>query len=148
MDGSNVDQMIGRDDCNSYIPNFYDLFIPSPVIVSNFCISYDKTDLFIISFLRTFLYMMIYVILEKSIDPNNNPITMGLITTIVWINIIYLMGVIVKQTTFSIGSNQVFGVKKYKETTNQIPYSVNETVGEKSYRLYDPSITPTANQSF
>jgi hypothetical protein len=45
--------------CETYNFNIQDLFVPSLNIYNKLCISYDKTNMFIIGFLRTILILFL-----------------------------------------------------------------------------------------
>lgn len=98
--------MNDNNNCISYESHFFEFFLPSPIIFSKLCISYDKTELFIISLTRIFIYIIIYYLLDESISLDNYRIIKYILLVIIFANIIYIGAVISKKTVFNIGSDQ------------------------------------------
>ena len=125
--------------CVSYEPKFYEYLVPSPVIFTKQCLSYDRTELFIVSSIRLILWMVIYFLFRNIISMNNTNNTnntdnktnnkMGLIDyifiAIFGINILYIGGVVSKVPTFSVGSGETISLFESKSNTyGDIKYSL------------------------
>ncbi len=110
--------------CVSYEPKFYEYFVPSPVIFTKQCLSYDRTELFIVSFIRLVLWMVIYFLFRNVISINNTNIDYIFIA-IFGINILYIGGVVSKVPTFSVGSGETISLFESKSNTyGDIKYSL------------------------
>ncbi len=97
--------MVVSDECISYLPSSYELFFPSPIIINTFCVSTDKTNLFLVSCMRLFLYIIIYYLLDELVSFNEHHIIQYILIVMICVNIMYLGFVVGKSTLFSIGSD-------------------------------------------
>lgn len=75
-------------DCTSYLPQNYEIFIPS-FNFNKFCFTTDRTSLFIVSFTRVLIYVILYNLLQDTI------LRIPLIIIVI-INILYLGIIIVR----------------------------------------------------
>ena len=69
--------------CNNYSISFLHLLFP-PLLFNQLCISYDRTSLIIVSFIRLFIYLYIYYYKFENLCVNI------IITLLVFVNIIYI----------------------------------------------------------
>jgi general stress protein CsbA len=118
------------DDCISYTPSLYEYIIPSPVVLQRLCLSYDRTDLFIVSVIRMFLWIMLVVLFTRTLD--NRYINMSIavlryiLIIIVGINLLYIGMVVAKNPVLSMGANEsVLGYKHRNSRENSIPYEAD-----------------------
>lgn len=99
-------------DCISYEPRTFELLFPSPIIFEPFCLSYDKTELFIISLSRLFVYIILYYLFEENINLEEHKIIKYILFTMICANIIYLGLVVSKQTFFSVNNDaSIYGIR-------------------------------------
>lgn len=99
-------------DCISYESRTFELLFPSPIIFEPFCLSYDKTELFIVSLTRLLVYIILYYLIEENINLEEHRIIKYVLFTMICVNIIYLGLVVGKQTLFSVNNdNSVYGLK-------------------------------------
>ena len=94
-----------NNNCISYEVKPFEYFIPSPIIFSPFCVSHDKTELFIVSMLRLALYIIIYYLVDENIDLEKHKILKYIMLTNIGINILYVGIVVSKKSLYSIGAN-------------------------------------------
>lgn len=101
---------MSNNECISYQPHPYEYLLPSPIIIDSFCMSYDKTELFIVSLIRLIIYVIIYFVVDENIDLQKYRILKYILLVFIAINIVYLGLVVSKNTLFSAGSTQsIFG---------------------------------------
>ena len=91
-------------DCISYVPSTLELFIPSDAIFSTLCVSTDKTSLFIMSFIRLLVYIILYYVIDDMINYEKYKTLQYLLVIMIFVNILYIGIVVAKNTVFSIGS--------------------------------------------
>lgn len=87
--------------CVNYSQNIYDLFIPNIGIITSckpFCISHDKTELFVITLCRIFIIIGILYILDSSINLSTHYIPYYLLLLLLIFNILYVPLIIIKKT--------------------------------------------------
>jgi len=93
--------------CSTYNPSLVDYILPSLDLFYKLCNSYDKTELFLATFIRTFIYIAIFYLLMKYTKQEKYIIiTKIIIFGIILFNIIYLLLILFKKP-------------KYKEITGQ-----------------------------
>lgn len=97
--------MVVSNDCISYLSNSYELFLPSPIIINTFCVSTDKTNLFIVSSMRLLIYVIVYYLLDELISFSDHRIIQYILIIMIFVNIVYLGFVVGKNTLFSISSD-------------------------------------------
>ena len=93
-------------DCISYKYNNFEMFLPSPVVFTTFCISHDKTELFIVSLIRFLLYVIVYYLVGSMIDLEKHKVIKYVMLVNISINILYIGMVVSKQTVFHVGSKE------------------------------------------
>ena len=84
--------------CYKYIIKFNDYFFPSLDIFYPLCFSYDKTRLFIVSFIRIFIYIFLFDYIQNVTFENKNTkeIIIYILNIVILINMIYLFIVMLK----------------------------------------------------
>ena len=97
------------ESCVSYLPSTYEYIFPSPIIFQTFCISHDRTDLFIVSFIRLVLWVLLYIVVRELVDPDkiDENIWTGIrymFYIIIGINILYLGMVVLQKQIVLFGS--------------------------------------------
>ena len=97
--------MVVSDDCISYLPSSYELILPSPIIINTLCVSTDKTNLFIISCMRLFVYILFYYLFDELFSFEDHHIVQYILITMICVNILYLGLVVGKNSLFAIGSD-------------------------------------------
>lgn len=119
------------DRCVSYQSNFFEYLMPSPVIFNTMCLSYDRTELFIMSFIRLIIWMVIYYVVSEAIDLDDYPVVKYTMLTILAINVLYIGIVVSLDPVFSVGAANANSesMESYKERTGSsntsIPYELN-----------------------
>jgi hypothetical protein len=98
--------MTDVQECISYQPNPLELFIPSPIIISTFCMSTDKTSLFIVSLTRLLIIVTLYNLIGEMVGYDKHPIIRYIFMTMIYVNIIYIGMVVGKNTLFSVGADK------------------------------------------
>ena len=85
-------------NCINYNPNFIDIFLPSYKIIYKFCLSTDKTKLFLISLCRLSLWLIIVASLINNnyISQEDNTIIFIVLLSYIIINMVYIIIVIFK----------------------------------------------------
>lgn len=101
------------DECISYQSHIFELFVPSPIVLLTFCISYDKTELFIVSLIRLIIYIIIYYMLEDMMNLESHRIIKYLLLISIWVNILYIGIVVSKNPLYSMGSEQSIAQDAY-----------------------------------
>lgn len=91
--------------CISYEKTMIELFLPSPIIFATFCVSTDRTSLFIVSFVRLLLYVIIYYVMSDIVDFNQHPYVKYVFGSLIVINVIYLILILFKRPVYSMGSD-------------------------------------------
>ena len=92
-------------DCTSYAENLWELLVPSPIIFSTLCVSIDKTNLFIMSFTRLIMYIILYYVIHSLIDLDKHKTLKYALITIICINIVYIGIVVAKNALFRASSD-------------------------------------------
>ena len=110
------------EKCISYESKSFEVLLPSPIIFSTLCISYDKTELFIISFIRLLTYIILYYLLVETIDIANYPILNYIMYVVIGINIIYIGLVVSKRPVYSMGSNEIISKNVNINTNDPVNY--------------------------
>ena len=87
-------------NCISYQNKLYEYLLPSPVLLKKLCMSYDKTELFIISVIR----LIVFIILLKS--THNYKYVRVILYIIILLNLIYLIIIITKTPVLSVGKDK------------------------------------------
>ena len=87
------------NSCCPYIIKFRNYFFPSFDIFNTLCMSYDKTRLFIVSFIRLLIYLYIFDIVNsiKLSDVELKKTINYFFHIMIIINIFYLLIIILKQ---------------------------------------------------
>lgn len=85
-------------NCINYNPNFIDIFLPSYKIIYKFCLSTDKTKLFLISLCRLCFWLLIFASLTNNnyISQEDNTIIFIVLLSYILINMVYIIIVIFK----------------------------------------------------
>lgn len=88
-------------NCIEFNPTLIDLFLPSYKILYKFCLSTDKTKLFLISLCRLCFWSIITASLINNdyISQNDNTIIFLILITYIIINLFYIMILIFKRPT-------------------------------------------------
>lgn len=88
-------------NCVEFYPTFIDLFLPSYKIIYKFCLSTDKTRLFLISLARLCFWAIIMAALTNNsyIGQEDNTLIYIILFTYIIINLIYIIIVIFKRPT-------------------------------------------------
>ncbi|VBB18234.1 hypothetical protein YASMINEVIRUS_697 [Yasminevirus sp. GU-2018] len=113
-----------RASCISYESSTFELFIPSPIIFSTFCVSTDRTSLFIVSVVRVLFYVILYYVLNDIIDMEQYRYIKYVLLMMIIVNIVYVGFVVSKDTTFSIGADKSMFAKTEVQNSEQIHYSL------------------------
>jgi hypothetical protein len=121
------------DQCTSYeIRNFEYLF-PSPVVLTTMCLSHDRTELFIMSIVRLFIWIILYYLIIDIMDIESNASEYSFIKymfhIIIGICIVYIGMVLAKSPVFSLGSGDTVTSFKnridYLSGPGSIPYELD-----------------------
>lgn len=114
------------DRCISYQPYTFEYLIPSPIIYSTFCLSFDRTELFIMSMVRLFIWIILYYLVGELIDFEEYPAVKYLFLTMFGCNILYIGLITAKKPVFSLGANET--VSSFDASngslTGSVPYSL------------------------
>jgi len=87
--------------CSTYNSNIWELLIPSSLYLKDLCISYDKTSLFIVTFVRIIIYWVLYRILIEYLQNTIAMPTISLIMLIIiGLNMISLSIVLIKKPKY------------------------------------------------
>lgn len=88
-------------NCVEFNPTLIDLFLPSYKIIYKFCLSTDKTKLFLISLARLCFWSIITASLINNnyIGQENNTIIFLILVTYILINLFYIIILIFKRPT-------------------------------------------------
>ena len=114
------------DRCVSYQSNFFEYFFPSPSVISTLCLSHDRTELFIISIVRLFIWIILFYIVSESILIDDYPIIKYTFYTMFGINILYIGLVVSKNPVFSVGSE--ISVLSYQEKEGSLTGSIPQNL--------------------
>lgn len=87
-------------NCVSYKNNIYEYILPSHIIGKKLCLSYDKTELFIVSLIR----LIIYIILLKLFDRYNY--IRYIFYVLMIINLIYMVVIIYKTPVIRVNTDK------------------------------------------
>jgi hypothetical protein len=113
------------DRCASYQSKSFEYLFPSPVIATTLCLSHDRTELFIISIIRLFIWILLFYIISELIYIDEYPIIKYTFYTMFGINILYIGIVVSKNPVFSVGSEiSVLSYKEREGSVGSIPYSL------------------------
>lgn len=114
------------DRCISYQPYSFEYLIPSPIIISTLCLSFDRTELFIISVVRLFIWIILYFLISEYINLENYPIVKYLFITMFGINILYIGMVVAKDPIFSLGAEETVSYHNTRtgSASGAIPYTL------------------------
>jgi phosphate starvation-inducible membrane PsiE len=88
------------EKCISYRNKLYEFILPSPIILKTFCMSYDKTEIFITSLIR----LVIYIILLKSTKKYNS--IQIILYIFILLNLIYMIVIILKTPILSVNQDK------------------------------------------
>jgi hypothetical protein len=83
-------------ECVEYYPKMYEYFFPSPIILKKLCVKADRTGLFIVSFIRMLVYILIYFIIATIVDYNKYLSIRIFMLMLILINLIYLCMIPIK----------------------------------------------------
>lgn len=84
--------------CSVYNGKIWELLIPSSLYLKDLCISYDKTSLFIITFVRIIIYWIIYRLFSGYLDGTQAISSISFVMLIIiLLNMISLLIVLVKK---------------------------------------------------
>lgn len=92
------------DICTSYKTQTLHFILPPSAIFKYLCVSYDKTELFMTSLIRTSLYIFLFYLLDTKIDIKGSMggnIVYYTSATIVVINMLLLMIVLAKRPKYN-----------------------------------------------
>ena len=103
--------------CTSYDWQTYEILLPSLAIFDTLCVSSDKTNLFLISFLRLMIYVLAYYLIDIKIISY-------ILLFMICICVVYLIAVIFKQPLFVMDSNKSAFAYTHPNP-NVIPYSLS-----------------------
>lgn len=112
-------------DCINYKPALYDLLITPYHIFLKLCVSYDKTNLILVSIVRLIVIILIYVLLKgyKIIEFNTEriPQTLFYVSYIYFIiiNVLYIIIILFKYP--AIDKNEI------EETTSNVAQILKQT---------------------
>jgi hypothetical protein len=81
---------------HAYNFHYLEAIVPFPIIFSTLCESTDKTRLFIVSFSRVLVYLILYFILDDIFDLNKYYVKYVLLF-IIFINSVYVISIIPKK---------------------------------------------------
>ncbi len=101
------------NECTGYIQEYYEYFVPSPIIFASLCTNYDKTQLFIVSLIRMIIWIIIDMIVANLYVESSAKFFNMLDDIIKFysvINIIYIAIVIAKKPNADL---QFLNSKKY-----------------------------------
>jgi hypothetical protein len=100
--------------CTRYTFSYCDIFFPNIILFKQLCFSFDKTKLFLISFVRVLLYAMITkLIYEKEPFTEQSSMLLYLFAFMTTINIIYIIFVLFKFPIIS--SNNITNLKQLNQ---------------------------------
>lgn len=102
------------EQCTSYQSYPFEYLLPSPVVLSTLCLSFDRTELFIMSTIRLFIWIIIFLMMSEEYDLNNHRIIRLFLYTMISMNMIYVGIVITKKPVISVGSNESVSSLEYK----------------------------------
>lgn len=91
---------MNKIDCIDYKYMWWHFLIPSLDSIKKVCISFDKTEMFLVSLIRTFVYIYLFLIIKDHKQFIKHGIKYGILyglVTIIIINIIVLVYVILKK---------------------------------------------------
>lgn len=118
------------DRCISYESRMFEYIIPSPVIFNTLCLSYDRTELFIMSVIRLILSVLIYYVTAEMIDIELYPVIDYALLVLIGINLLYIAIVVSIDPVFSVGAANANSesIESHRERTgsgSSIPYELN-----------------------
>lgn len=97
---SSADYLENIEKCVSYVPNLLDFLIPQIEILDKLCISHDKTYLFLVSFMRCVIYMLLTKLYYDTFGIKNDFSYLTFLVLVIWciVNIAFMIIVMFKQT--------------------------------------------------
>lgn len=109
--------------CRSYKSQLFEYIIPSPAIYSKFCLSHDKTELFIISAIRLISWIIVFMLFNMIyVEGLEYDVMLYLLYLLIGINVAYIgLVVLFVKPQFSVQSN---GSVLDSEQDPNIPYSL------------------------
>jgi hypothetical protein len=115
------------EHCISYEPYTFEYLVPSPIIFSTLCLSFDRTELFIMAIVRLFIWILMYFIISEYIDYDKYPTVKYIFLTILGMNILYIGMVVAKKPVFSLGAGDTVSYFNAKNgtLTGSIPHTLN-----------------------
>lgn len=115
------------DSCISYQPYTFEYIFPSPIIISTLCLSFDRTELFIMAMVRLFIWVILYFLIGEYIDYDEYPVVKLVFYTMFGINILYIGMVTAKNPVFSLGAEETVSsyTARTGSLTGSIPYTLN-----------------------
>jgi hypothetical protein len=84
--------------CLVYNFHYLEAIVPFPIIFTTLCESMDKTRLFIVSFSRILVYLILYFIIDDIFDLKKHYIIKYVLFLIIFLNIVYLVSIIPKKS--------------------------------------------------
>ena len=107
--------------CIDYKYKLWHFFIIHPDILYKVCLSYDKTELFIVGFVRTLIYALMFYMTFKPVKKSKwlapFPIVFGVGLIL---NILLLMFIITKQQEVPANMTQEYILKQEEVPTNKL----------------------------
>ena len=117
---------MSNTSCISYKGRMYEYLIPSPIIFSTMCLSYDRTELFIISIIRLILWIILTYVIGEMIDLTEYIFVKYLLFIMLGVNLLYVGIVVSTRPVFSLGTDEtVLGYKERTGLNQNIPYQIN-----------------------
>jgi hypothetical protein len=100
---SSDDYLENIEKCVSYVPKLLDFLIPQIEILDKLCISYDKTYLFLVCFMRCLIYMLLTKLYYDTFGIENDLSYLTFLVLVIWciLNIVFMIIVMFKQTKLS-----------------------------------------------
>ena len=86
--------------CISYQPKLYEFLLPSTILLKKLCLSYDKTELFIVSLIRLLIYIILLNLIKK------HDYIQKILYVIILLNLIYLFVIIIKTPILSVNTDK------------------------------------------
>lgn len=114
------------DRCSSYQSNSFEYFFPSPSVYTTLCLSHDRTELFIISMVRLFIWIILFYLTSELIYIDDYPIIKYTFYIMFGINILYIGLVVSKNTVFSVGSE--ISVMSFNEREESLTGSIQHSL--------------------
>lgn len=103
----NTQEFDNNVPCEPYIFNIFHLFLPSIAIFTNLCVSYSKTQLFIVACCRIFISWLISYYVEPLLLETHYDFLIHIIYAWIIINILALAIILIKIPIFDSTDNDV-----------------------------------------